>query len=71
MASMPSYQSECQGMNVECLLRPDIMMRQAAQANDRQIDKITSWENVLVTWGTPVDQKEAEKQKEFARLIPP
>ena len=48
-----------------CLVMPDI------SANDGQISKISSWENVLPTWGKPVDQKEEEKQKECVLLIPP
>lgn len=50
---------------------PRQMIRQAALANDGQMDKITSWENESLTWGKPVDQKVAEKQKEFFQLIPP
>ena len=46
-------------------------MLKAGPTNDGQIDKISSWEIVPLTWGKPVDQKEEEKQKEFVLLIPP
>ena len=45
------------------------MIRQAAPANDGQMDKIISWEFGPLTWGKPVDQKAAEKQKECFQSI--